>query len=597
VEALEGMEHVAEVVGFDASEWDDDPPSEADVADCWRRGILWWKLDAHQQDVYHRFRAWEAARVAPGYAENIDAIGAEFDDVFAHEAGRRVGKTFLWIVVALENAIQRDGAIITCATAFQKDIGEIIVPIVNVIARDAPDDMRPRYRGSQEEKHAGIYLPKNGSVIKLVGVDRHPDGLRGRFSDGMFFSEAGFIKRLDDLLRSVVLSQFQRRPWACCVLESSTPKMPDHDFSRVFVPDAKLRGAYVMQTLDANKAISLKEKEKAIRQAGGRGHPTCEREYYCEATRDPEVMVVPEFDERLHVVASQTPKHALAYTAADPGQADMFALVFAHYDFARAKLVVSRSWARRGTTTRQVAAVTAHYEHLLWGRWPDEKLAALPVRRVADADGWRELLRGIDGVDDARCEELHRMANTAGKERPPLAWRGKRPPDGVLTAWDGREFQQAPSERRTDVDLRLIQDLRSEYGIAFQNTAKDNAAAQLNALRDAIGAGLIEFSPAAGPVIEHVKGAIWNAKRTGYERSTVHGHYDALAALVYLWRNVRRDQNPVAPAHALLGDDEFASTRSQHLTKEGAAVRALLGDVVRGNGRRVAPRKTHGRRH
>lgn len=235
--------------------------------------------------------------------------GATLDDVWVEMLARRFGKTAKWIVGATQICLQRPGFIGTYATAFQKDIAEIIVPLTNILLADGPPSIRPKYQGTKQGSHEGLFFP-NGSIIRLVGIDEHPDALRGRFSDFFIISEAGFVKGLEETVRSVILPQFQRRPHAFLALESSAPKQPGHDFLRTFVPDAKVRRAYCERTIDDNKAITDKDKAKFVRQSGGRGHPVCEREYYNIIKLDTESAVIPDFDPLQHIVQVVRPDYA-----------------------------------------------------------------------------------------------------------------------------------------------------------------------------------------------------------------------------------------------------------------------------------------------
>lgn len=553
----------------------DDDELRATFEAAWRTGDLTWKLDPHQLRIYDLFAAWNVRRQTPEYTAHVKAVDATLDDVWVEDIARRHGKTAKWIVILTMLALARPGAVYTYGTAYQKDIAEIIVPLADMLLSDGPDDLRPVYKSSQREAHEGLYFPNRG-VIKLVGLDMHPNAIRGRFSDGMVLSEAGFMKRLDNLIRAVILPQFQRRPHAFLALESSTPEQLDHDFFKI-AADAKLRDAYVMRTIDDNEALDPREKEKAIRMAGGRGHPTCEREYYCVPTRDPEKVIVPEFDEALHVREHARPRHARAYVAADPGSRDLFGLVFGYWDFLAAKAVIEASWARRAPSTRQVACVTAYYEWTLWGRWPPRKLASVPERRNDERDGWRELLAGIEG-DAAHAADLHRMANTPVERRPSEMWIGRESPEDRFTFWNGRRWELNPALRRTDVDHRFVADLDIEHGIGFGATAKDDADAQINALRDAHGANRIVYLPTAGPVIQHVAGGRWNDKRTDWERTATLGHCDLLACMIYFWRNVQRDHNPMAPdGHAIDLEASFRpGGKPATMTREAAAMGKAL---------------------
>jgi len=57
----------------------------------------------------------------------------------------------------------------------------------------------------------------------------------------------------------------------------------------------------------------------------------------------------------------------------------------------------------------------------------------------------------------------------------------------------------------------------------------------------------IRIHPRCKNLIAHLRHGIWNTARTGFERSEGLGHFDGVAALMYLWRHVDRNHNPVTP--------------------------------------------------
>lgn len=493
---------------------------EAKQAAMWRKGNLRWKLDDHQLEVNAAFEAWNARRQTPEYAEQVVAAGATMDDVWVEELARRFGKTAGWIVRMMAVALKRPGAALTYGTAFQKDIGEIIVPLAHMLSEDAPPECKPVYKGSHKEQSEGLYFP-NGSLIKLVGVDLHPNALRGRFSDGVVLSEAAFMRGLETLVRAVLLPQFQRRPWAYLVLESSSPETVDHDFARVFVPDAKARGAYVMRTIDANTVISDADKAKYIRQAGGRGHVICEREYFCDVQRDPERTVFPEFKRATNVVKPRPmPQYAHCYTAADPAIQDMFGLVFGYWDVARQKLVIQRSWASRNAGTAEVAALVRATEYELW-------------RDVRAYDAEAKTLKPQCATPD-ECAKWD-------------ATRAMQVAKGVFTK--GMTMLPGPHGRVSDIDLSVMHGLSNDYGMFFAPAMKDDGRdASIYALRNAFE--WIEIEEDSGPLADHCEKAVYTENRKDFERSPVYGHFDAADALRYLVRYVSsmRNLNPRPPA-------------------------------------------------
>jgi hypothetical protein len=515
--------------------------TEALTAAAWRRGDLSWKLDPHQLEIYDLFNAWNARRHTAEYLALCKAIHGAMDSVWDEELCRRFGKTAKWIVQLDEIALRRPGAVLTYGTAFQKDIGDIIVPLQNLLAADAPDDVRPRYRGSYGAYSSPVlHFPSNDSVIKLVGIDKNPDGLRGRFSDGIVISEARDVRQLESIVRGILLPQFQRRPWAFLALESSTPKDLDHDLIRIFKPDAEARGAYVRRTLDANQVITDEERERYIREAGGRGHPECEREYFCEVTRDPERMIVPEFNRERHVRPMVRPAYADCYTVMDPGMSDRCAILWAYWDWMAQVLVVERSWAEFNAGTDVVAKVMRDTELDLWGTLGDDEPAN----------------------DNGRLLAYDR---------------------------DKHKLRANPCQRWTDVDLRLAHDLRTLHGINVQVVDKPakSADADVQAMRLAFGSDQVVVLPDSGPLaLELEAGKRKEGGSPGdWERSAVYGHYDCLAALKYLLRKINRSRNPFPPQGALMsGSNVMREPWADHAQKSRSE--KAIGQVFGGGGRR-----------
>lgn len=461
-------------------------PDEALAEISWRIGEISWKLDPHQLVVYERYRRWEQ--------EPPSALG-EMPSVFVLDISRRWGKSFLCCAIKIEDCLRYPGTTHTYACAFAKDIGEIIRPLVDSILDDCPEDILPKFQLSKGGKNMGYYFP-NGSVLRLVGIDVNPRGLRGRASDGFVVSEAGHVKDLENTMRSVVLPQFQRRPRARMILESNAPEDYDHDFDRVFVPDSKMRDAYVFATIDDNVAIGEEEKQRQIRELGGMHSPRVQREFYGKRVRDPEKTILPEFSDLIHVAELDMPPYAHGYLSADPGSRDLFGLLAGFWLYSRQTLYIVGEWAEANAATADVA-------------------------------------------DAVRTLELEHFS-------------------GVKYGDGSRDLFPNPYKRVTDVDHNLVIDMRREHGISFALTRKDDAESAELALRDAVIAGKVVIHPRCKKTIAHFSAARRTKSGNDWERpGGIYGHFDLLACAIYMWRNIDKHADPKpnllpsAPAHLL----------------------------------------------
>ncbi len=127
-------------------------------------------------------------------------------------------------------------------------------------------------------------------------------------------------------------------------------------------------------------------------------------------------------------------------------------------------------------------------------------------------------------------------------------------------------------------NLLLIQDLSSLHNLHFMPTSKDSLDAMVNELRMLVAANRLEIAPHCKQLIGCLRYGIWSTSKTKREfgRSKVYGHYDHLAAIIYLVRNLATHTNPVP---ASLGHEPHRSwipTRNQHSNNATALANILL---------------------
>lgn len=468
----------AEAVDFSAL-------SEAEqIRAFWSVGELSWLLRPHQVECYELYRQWE--RRDPTLERG------DFARVFVLDISRRWGKTTVRVLTRMEDCIRNPGHVYRYVTAFQKDIEEIIDDVSRVLLETCPSDLRPKYKMSAQAQAAGFYFP-NGSILKLAGLDKNPDALRGRASDGDDISEAAFVSQLRYSIKNVLYPQYQGRPWARLCLESTAPDGPDTEYDNLFVADAKERGAYYFATIEDNTSLSAEERDEFIRAAGGIDDPDCRREYFCERVVDPTRALTPEFSRTKHVRRVDMPEWFTAYTVMDPGMTDLLALVFCYWHHELDKLIVMRSWAEFNAPTHKVADVIRERERELW--W--------------GKNGWYDT--------------------------------------------STRKVLPQPFARISDTDQRIIGDMAMQHGIQFMPAAKSDVKldgknySTLQLLRNWLKDDKVLFDPDAGPVIDHMIHGKWNERRTDWQRHEKYGHFDCLSALRYLPRHVQANYNPQPP--------------------------------------------------
>ena len=100
-------------------------------------------------------------------------------------------------------------------------------------------------------------------------------------------------------------------------------------------------------------------------------------------------------------------------------------------------------------------------------------------------------------------------------------------------------------KRVSDVELLLLNDLSKLHNLYFIPSDKGRLEEMVNEVRIWVNAGRIRVSPRCKQLIGCLSYGIWNEKRTDFDRLPKYGHFDALAALMYLVRNVDVHVNPV----------------------------------------------------
>lgn len=278
-------------------------PNKAVIRELWKRGELTYKLLPEQI----LFKEGIEKATHPLVVGNIS---------------RRFGKSFTLVTYAIEQAIKRRGAHIRYAAAFREDLETYILPAFEQILADCPEDMRPFYMASKK-----VFKFSNGSTIRLVGLDKNPNSLRGNALSIIIVDEAGFVANLKYIYNSVILPATMFQSNVRIVFISTPPPSPAHFFVNL-IQMAKLKGYYLELTIDHISRLTPEQKEEHLNEVGGRDSDTAQREYYCRIISDPIRAVCPTFKEDVHVKEVPEPTYCNWAFSADIGGIKDYAVAY-----------------------------------------------------------------------------------------------------------------------------------------------------------------------------------------------------------------------------------------------------------------------------
>lgn len=111
--------------------------------------------------------------------------------------------------------------------------------------------------------------------------------------------------------------------------------------------------------------------------------------------------------------------------------------------------------------------------------------------------------------------------------------------------WEINNTTKEPYKRIVDGNDITISDLNSPpHNLRFVKTRNDDLQAAVNEARVMIQNEQILINPKCKQLISQVKYGIWDTTKKKFARSEGKGHFDLIAALIYLIRNIARHKNP-----------------------------------------------------
>lgn len=477
------------------------PTPQKIVAELWRRGDI-------GQLLYHDGQR-KIDKVFRG------AVGA----LIVFLISRQWGKTFYGVSIANEVAVKNPRARVRIAAALETDLTEFIEPAFEKLFESCPEHLTPRYL-----RHKKTYIYPNGSSIKLVGLDKKPNGLRGNTIDLIVLDEAGFVSRLDYLYYSVFVPLITHRPNAKILVMTTPPESPDHELWK-FVDRAKIEKSFATFTIDENPLLSKEDITRIEREMGGRDATAFQREYLCKRVLEEDKALVPEWrDEYVQEFDPQSdPLYQFwhKYEFMDIGiQRDKTVILFAYYNFLERRLYV------------------------------------------------------LDELDISGVKTTTRLIHDRLREKEAeLKFKFKETPKD-------KEFIDRVHRRIADNSHPLLLNDLGSKGTHFHATDKAKLHEMIGELRVWVRAGRIWVHPRCVQLVGCFSAGVWNKQRLQFEHSKLFGHYDALAAAVYGVRNTNQNTNPLPEDLGRTADSSLwipPSFRKPRLSELGQDMVGLLG--------------------
>lgn len=354
------------------------------VAEAWARGLLGYKCDKKQREVYDR------------------VVASKFD-VFYLNFSRRRGKSYLLCLLAITYALKNPNSEVKYAAATAKAVKKIIRPLFRKILKDCPEELRKQIKWSTMD---GEYTFPNGSTITVAGCDgQNYDNLRGTEAHLVIVDEAGFIDELDVVFEEVLLPQ-TLETGAPIVVASTPPRSTAHfavSIARGCIEKSQQDGKdyYFHQTIFDNPRLTHDAIQNFIMKAARNREvgayqrsPSFRREFLAEFVVDLDAAVIREWAEMSEpghdhplLRATDRPTHFDTYVSSDWGfRRDPTGCLFAYYDFKKAVLVIEDELVMKKARTEEQAVAIKKKEKDLWKIGEDNQ-PTRPYLRIGDGAG------------------------------------------------------------------------------------------------------------------------------------------------------------------------------------------------------------------
>lgn len=402
---------------------------------------------------------------------------------------RRLGKSTFLLLLETEFCLRYPRTRAGFYAPVKEGLKDYIEPIVEDVFNDCPEDLRPKLDSSMTLRF------KNGSRVIFRGSNMKQYRVkRGNDLHLAAIDEARDVDDLDNLIDSVIIPSLFSGSGR--LLISSTPADTDDHPLKAYRDEAERDGCLSHYTIydahDKDPDVFPMERIEFFKSET-KDPIAWQREYMAQWVKDPSKAIVAEWEKRYiqHVERDEYFPYYHKYSALDSGVQHKTAGIFAYYDFLKAKLIIEDEFTLQGSEVR--------------------------TDRIAQLIKQKEYDLGYQLLHDRKDDKYKAL-----------------------------QIQEKVYRRIADNNNKiLINDLNSIHGLDFIPTSKDELPAMINKLRLWVKDGRIIVSPRCSEIAGCLENAIWNKNKDDMEVSKVYGHFDALAALIYMVRNIDTVSNPI----------------------------------------------------
>lgn len=434
---------------------------------------------------------WNAGRLEWKFDENQASAYQLIQEIFSREdiavlnMSRQIGKSYFLVVLCCMLALRMRRARIKYAAETAKQVRAIVRPHFQELFADCPIHIRPVFNSQDGEYR----FPTTGSTITLAGCETDEDAnkLLGQHAHLWVVDEAGSLKNLNYVVRTVLMPQ-TLNTGGKGVISSTPAKTADHPF-KGYCDSASAVNALIERDIYCNPRIDEKTILRLMAACGGEDSTDWQREY----------LVRHVTDQNLQIVKFATPRRLEQITLKIDPEREKANPFYYRPDFFDPYAGLDLGWAPDATGK-------------VWG-YLDYREDTLVIE-----DEW--FLRRMD---------TNTLA-AVGKTREKELYGGH---ENVFQRWG-------------DLEERTQQDLVVNHDYLVHRTQKENLKGAVNTLNLAVAdlGHHLRIHPRCKQLKEQLRDGVWDKEKKKFARSPKHGHYDLLAALVYLTRNVQWDKVP-----------------------------------------------------